>query len=73
MVKEFAGYHKLTHQLLMVSKAAWERAGKDYYIPGIPTAVLVDRLGNVRMVRVGSGEENANALEEEIKKLLAEK
>jgi thiol-disulfide isomerase/thioredoxin len=73
MVKDFVGYHKLTHEILMISKAAWDQASKDYHVEGIPTAVLVDRQGNVRMVRVGSSEENAQALEEEIKKLLAEK
>jgi hypothetical protein len=41
-------------------------------VRGIPTAVLIDRKGNVRMVRVGSGEPNAKALEAEMKKLLAE-
>jgi thiol-disulfide isomerase/thioredoxin len=73
MVRDFAAYHKLTHQLMMVSKNTWEKIGKDYHVEGIPTVVVIDRQGNVCMVRVGSGEENAKALQEEIKKLLAEK
>jgi thiol-disulfide isomerase/thioredoxin len=73
MVKDFAAYHKLTHQLLMISKDSWDKASKDYAVQGIPTAVLIDRQGNIRMVRVGSGPENAKLLEDEIKKLLAEK
>jgi len=73
MLKDFAGYHKLTHQLMAVTKDNWSQASKDYSIRGIPTAVLIDRQGNVRMVRVGSGPENAMALEEEIRKLLKEK
>ncbi len=73
MVKEFAAYHKLSHQLLMVTKQGWEQAGKDYAIQGIPTVALVDRQGIVRMIRVGAGPENAKALEDEIKKLVAEK
>ena len=48
-------------------------AAKNYLIRGIPQAVLVDRKGNVRMVRVGSGPLNAALLEDEIKVLLAEK
>ena len=36
-------------------------------------AVLIDRKGIVRMVRVGSGPANAADLEEEIKSLIAEK
>jgi thiol-disulfide isomerase/thioredoxin len=73
MIGQFAKHYELTHQLLAVSKDAWQKASKDYQIQGIPTAVLVDRQGNVRLVRVGSGDENAKALESEIKKLLAEK
>jgi len=73
MVKDFAEFHKLAHELLIVSKDSWQKAATDYSIAGIPTAVLVDRDGNVRMVRVGSGPDNAKALEEEIKKLVATK
>jgi len=73
MVKDFAAHHKLTHELLFVSKDAWKQTGKDYGVRGIPTAVLIDRQGNVRMIRVGSGEANATALHDEIRKLLKEK
>jgi thiol-disulfide isomerase/thioredoxin len=72
MIKSFAGYHKLTHRLLAVTQQNWQKASKDYLIRGIPEAVLIDRKGIVRMVRVGSGEANASALHDEIKKLLAE-
>jgi thiol-disulfide isomerase/thioredoxin len=73
MVRDFAGFHTLAHQLLMLNKEAWTQASKDYAVQGIPTAVLVDRQGIVRMIRVGSGEDNAKALEDEIKKLIAER
>jgi len=73
MLKDFATHHKLAHQLLAVSKDEWKKVGGAYGIRGIPTAVLVDRQGVIRMVRVGSGPENAQALEEEIRKLLKEK
>ncbi len=73
MLKDFAGHHKLSHRLLAVSKEDWGKAGKDYRITGIPHAVLIDRKGMVRMVRVGSDPANAEALHEEIKKLVAEK
>ena len=73
MIKDFAAHHKLTHELLVLSKANWKKANQDYRMRGIPTAVLIDRQGNVRMVRVGSGPQNAEALEQEIKKLIAEK
>jgi thiol-disulfide isomerase/thioredoxin len=73
MVKDFAHYHKLTHPLLMCSKENRAQARKDYAIKSIPTAVLVDRKGIVRMIRVGSGQASAEALHNEIKKLLPEK
>lgn len=43
----------------------------EYGVTGIPHAVLVDREGNVQMVKVGSGQENADALHEKIKELIA--
>ncbi|MEL7338810.1 MAG: TlpA disulfide reductase family protein, partial [Planctomycetota bacterium] len=43
----------------------------EYGVTGIPHAVLVDRDGNVQMVKVGSGQENADALHEKIKELIA--
>jgi thiol-disulfide isomerase/thioredoxin len=72
MIKEFAEHHKLKHRLLVISNDDWKTASNEYRVSGIPTAVVIDRQGIVRMVRVGSGEANAKALEEEIKKLLAQ-
>ncbi|MCS7047029.1 MAG: redoxin domain-containing protein [Gemmataceae bacterium] len=73
MLKEFALYHKLGHRMITVTRDEWLRLSKDYAIRGIPHVALVDRRGNVRMVRVGSGPANAAALADEIRKLLAEK
>jgi len=73
MVKDFAAHHKLAHQLMLVSKDAWNSLSQDYGVRGIPQAVLIDRKDNIRMVKVGSGEENAADLHEEIRKLLKEK
>src|SRR5262245_52500173 len=73
MIKAFADHHKLSHRLMVVPNDAWSKASNDFSIKGIPHAVVIDRKGMVRMVRVGSGEANALALEEEIRKLLAEK
>jgi hypothetical protein len=48
--------------------------GSDYNkrlaVQGIPQAVLMDQQGVIRMIKVGSGPQNAKALEDEIKKLL---
>jgi thiol-disulfide isomerase/thioredoxin len=73
MVKDFAAHHKLTHELLMLDKQEYGKASKAYAVSGIPTAVLIDRQGNVQMVRVGASEENAEALHDKIRELLKEK
>jgi len=74
MLRDFATFHKLDHRLQAMSKDDWTKvANKDYQVRGIPTVVLIDRKGIVRMIKVGSGEANAKALDAEIKKLLDEK
>jgi len=73
MLKDFAAHHKLSHRLMVVPQEEWKRASAEYKLRGIPHAVVIDREGIIRMVRVGSGPANAEALHEEIKKLLAQK
>ncbi len=73
MLKGFAEHHKLEHRLVMVPREEWSKVCKEYKVQGIPTVVLIDRQGKVRMVKVGSGEPNAKALDKKIKELLAEK
>jgi thiol-disulfide isomerase/thioredoxin len=72
MLKDFAKHHKLMHRLMTLPQKEIRKVYGDYKVQGIPEAVLIDRKGNVRMVKVGSGEENAKALEGMIKKLIAE-
>jgi thiol-disulfide isomerase/thioredoxin len=73
MLKDFVKHHKLEHRIMTLSKEDWkEKVGGDYKVQGIPTAVLIDKKGKVRMVKVGSDPENAKALEAEIKNLLNE-
>jgi hypothetical protein len=43
---------------------------QEYGVAGIPHAVLVDRNGIVQLVRVGAGQENADALHKKIKELI---
>ncbi len=72
MLKDFAAHHKLGHLLLSLGNEEKKKLYEDYKVTGIPTAVVIDKKGVVRLVKVGSGEENAKAIEEEIKKLIAE-
>jgi peroxiredoxin len=69
MLKRFVDHHKLKYTIGVTADRA---ASEAYGVSGIPQMVLIDRKGNIRMIKVGSGEENAKALEAEIKKLLAE-
>jgi thiol-disulfide isomerase/thioredoxin len=72
MLKSFVSHNKLTYRIEALPADAWKTASGNYKVRGIPTAVLIDRKGNVRMVKVGSGKENAEALEGMIKKLIEE-
>lgn len=73
MLKDFARHHKLEHRLMLLSGDAMDKVYDSYKVEGIPQAVLIDRKGVVRMVKVGAGKENADALAEKIKELLAGK
>jgi thiol-disulfide isomerase/thioredoxin len=73
VLKEFATYHRLDHRLMVLNKDDIGKIYKEYGVKGIPQVVLIDRKGNVRMIKVGSGEENAKAIDEMIKTLIAEK
>jgi thiol-disulfide isomerase/thioredoxin len=71
MLQQFAELHGLTHRFAVQSK---EGQLDDFYgAMAIPQAVVIDRQGKIRLVKVGSGEENAKAIQEMIEKLLAEK
>lgn len=73
MLKDFAEYYKLKYPLVVLSKDSWKKAGEDYGIRGIPTAVLIDRLGVVRHVQVGFNPKLEEQLSEHIRKLVNEK
>jgi len=73
LLKEFATFHKLTHRLQAMSGTEWKKICDEYGVEGIPQMVLIDKKGIVRMVKVGSGEENARAIQGKIKELLEAK
>jgi thiol-disulfide isomerase/thioredoxin len=72
MLKEFAQHHKLDYRLVAVPLDQRKELYGQYRIKGIPTAVLLDRKGNIRLVKVGAGEDNAKEIEAAVQKLLAE-
>ena len=70
MLDKFMSHHELRHATIITPKES--EMQKQFGVTGIPHAVLIDRQGNVRMIKVGSGPKNAEALHELIEQLLAE-
>lgn len=68
MLEKFAAHHELKHRFAVQGT---ESALDDYYsVNGIPHVVIIDQEGKIRMIKVGSGDENAKALEGMLKELL---
>ncbi len=68
MLEKFAEQHALKHRFAVQGK---ESSLDEYYaVSGIPHVVVIDQEGKVRMIKVGSGEANAKALEGLLKELL---
>ncbi len=72
MLKGFVDFHKINYPIAALSTKDGGAAFGAYGVQGIPTAVLIDRKGVVRMIKVGSGPTNKKALKAEIEKLLGE-
>jgi thiol-disulfide isomerase/thioredoxin len=67
MLKKFAAHHNLKHRFGIQK----DNALSEYYgVTGIPHVVVIDQQGKVRMMRVGSGEANAKAIDELLAQLL---
>ncbi len=70
MLVKFAEKHEL-HHVFAVQEG---REFAEYYaVSGIPEVVLIDRAGKVRLVKVGSGPENAKAIGDMLQQLIEEK
>jgi len=67
MLGQFAAHHQLKHRFAVQDKG---EASKYYGVYGIPQIALVDQQGKVRMIKVGSGEQNARDVENSIRELL---
>ena len=74
MLEDFAAHHKLKYQLLTLATPDWRKTvNTEYFVTGIPTLVLIDRLGVVRHVQVGFNPSLEEQLADHIRKLIAEK
>ncbi len=68
MLEEFRKAHKLEHGFVVTPKQS--DYNSKFGVTGIPQAVLVDQNGVIQLIKVGSGEKNAEDLEAKIKSLL---
>ncbi len=68
-MQKFVEHHNLTHRMAVISDNSFSQA---YGVTGIPQAVIIDREGKVRMVKVGSGPANAEALGNLLEELFSE-
>ncbi|HEX5103635.1 MAG TPA: redoxin family protein [Pirellulaceae bacterium] len=66
-LQKFAAYYHLKHRFAVQPEG--DRTLSEHYgVSGIPHVVVLDKTGKIRLIRVGSGKQNA----EDIDKLLAE-
>lgn len=70
MLEKFRESHKLHHGFFVNPKGS--NYAKAFAVSGIPQAVLLDKTGKIQLIRVGSGEANAKAIEAKIEELLAQ-
>ncbi len=70
MLELFRESYGLKHGFVVTNKE--NDYGSHFMVTGIPQAVLLDKSGKVRMIRVGSGDKNAADLHHMIEQLLAE-
>jgi peroxiredoxin len=73
MLQAFAAHHKLDFRLMVLPREDAIDTFDAYAVNGLPQFVLIDRRGNIRLIRVGEDAATATALTNEMKKLLAEK
>lgn len=70
MLAKFAKSHDLEHRFGITAD---DSMAEFYGVSGIPHVVVIDRQGIVQLMKVGSGEETAQAIGELLEKLIAEK
>jgi thiol-disulfide isomerase/thioredoxin len=69
MLQKFAEQHQLHHRLAIQK----DNVLPEYYaVTGIPHVVVIDREGKIRLIRVGSGDKNAQEVEAMIASLVGE-
>ena len=70
MLGKFIAKYKLSHRTMVTPEKSDMQSR--YAVTGIPHAVVIDKQGLVRLVKIGSGSQNAQEIENMIKQLIAE-
>lgn len=71
VLEKFAEHHKLKHRFMVAPKGS--KFAAKYYATAIPTAVVIDQKGVIRLIKTGASPANAKAIEAMIEKLLDQK
>jgi peroxiredoxin len=69
-VKEFAAHHRLGYCLLMLPGEEGRKVFAEYGAGRLPLTVVLDRDGKVRLVKVGTGKGNTEAVDRVLRELL---
>ena len=70
MLKDFAAHHGLDYRLLLLPGEAGRKTFAEYGAARLPLTVVLDREGKVRLVKMGAGKGNAEAIERVLRELL---
>jgi thiol-disulfide isomerase/thioredoxin len=70
MLEKFIAKHELKHRTIVTPQDS--KMQSEYQVTGIPHVALLDKQGNVRLVKIGSGNKNAEEIEAMVQTLLAE-
>jgi thiol-disulfide isomerase/thioredoxin len=68
-IRNFLASHDLSHPSFVVPEGS--KMQSNFGVSGIPHAVVIDRNGNIQLVKVGSGEANSKAIEAKVRELLS--
>lgn len=68
MLRKFAAHHNLKHRFLVTPRTSTFQ--QKYLVSGIPQVVVIDQKGVIRLIRVGAGPANAEAIEKLLTRLL---
>ncbi len=70
-IKKFKAHHEIPFPYAVATDEQARRNFDAYGVKGIPTVALIDQKGVVQLIVVGSGENQAQKIEEKIKQLLS--